>query len=147
MILEELKPPAGARKKRKRVGRGIGSGHGKTACRGSKGQNARAGRGTKAGFEGGQMPLQRRLPKRGFRSPFKKLFSIIHIKDLNRFPKDTVVDPELLLQSGLREKGRWVKLLSDGELQHPLTIRVHRVSQSALKKVETASGRVEVIAV
>lgn len=147
MILEELKPPAGARKKRKRVGRGIGSGHGKTACRGSKGQNARAGRGTKAGFEGGQMPLQRRLPKRGFRSPFKKLFSIIHIKDLNRFPKDTVVDPELLFQSGLREKDRWVKLLSDGELQHPLTIRVHQVSQSALKKVEAVSGRVEVIGV
>jgi large subunit ribosomal protein L15 len=147
MILEELKPPEGARKKRKRVGRGIGSGHGKTACRGSKGQNARAGRGTKAGFEGGQMPLQRRLPKRGFRSPFKKLFSVIHIKDLNRFPKDTVVDPELLFQSGLREKDRWVKLLSDGELQHPLTIRVHRVSQSALKKVEAASGRVEVIGV
>lgn len=147
MILEELKPPAGARKKRKRVGRGIGSGHGKTACRGSKGQNARAGRGTKAGFEGGQMPLQRRLPKRGFRSPFKKLFSIIHIKDLNRFPKDTVVDPELLFQSGLRKKDRWVKLLSDGELQHPLTIRVHQVSQSALKKVEASSGRVEVIGV
>ncbi len=147
MILEELKPPVGARKKRKRVGRGIGSGHGKTACRGSKGQNARAGRGTKAGFEGGQMPLQRRLPKRGFRSPFKKLFSIVHIKDLNRFPKDTVVDPELLFQSGLREKDHWVKLLSDGELQHPLTIRVHRVSQSALKKVEAASGRVEVIGI
>ena len=145
MILEELKPPAGARKKRKRVGRGIGSGHGKTACRGSKGQNARAGRGTKAGFEGGQMPLQRRLPKRGFRSPFKKVFSIIHIRDLNRFPKDTVVDPELLFQSGLREKDKSVKLLSDGELQHPLTIRVHQVSQSALKKVEAASGRVEVI--
>src|SRR5512136_3073317 len=119
MILEELKPPAGARKKRKRVGRGIGSGHGKTACRGSKGQNARAGRGTKAGFEGGQMPLQRRLPKRGFRSPFKKLFSIIHIKDLNRFPKDTVVDPELLFQSGLRKKDRWVKLLSDGDSSTP----------------------------
>ena len=91
------------------------------------------------------MPLQRRLPKRGFRSPFKKVFSIIHIRDLNRFPKDTVVDPELLFQSGLRKKDRWVKLLSDGELQHPLTIRVHQVSQSALKKVEAASGRVEVI--
>ena len=146
MILEELKPPAGARKKRKRVGRGIGSGHGKTACRGSKGQNARAGRGTKAGFEGGQMPLQRRLPKRGFRSPFKKVFSIIHIRDLNRFPKDTVVDPELLFQSGLRKKDRWVKLLSDGELRHSLTVRVHQVSQAALKKVEAASGKVEVIA-
>jgi len=145
MILGELKPPQGARKKRKRVGRGIGSGHGKTACRGSKGQNARAGRGTKAGFEGGQMPLQRRLPKRGFRSPFRKEFSIIHVGDLNRFPKDSVVEPGLLCQSGLLKKTDRVKLLSDGELQHPLTIRVHRVSKAALKKVEAASGRVEVI--
>lgn len=145
MILGELKPPQGARKKRKRVGRGIGSGHGKTACRGSKGQNARAGRGTKAGFEGGQMPLQRRLPKRGFRSPFRKEFSIIHVGDLNRFPKDSVVEPELLYQSGLLKKTDRVKLLSDGELQHPLTIRVHRVSKAALKKVEAASGKVEVI--
>ena len=145
MILGELKPPQGARKKRKRVGRGIGSGHGKTACRGSKGQNARAGRGTKAGFEGGQMPLQRRLPKRGFRSPFRKEFSIIHVGDLNRFPKDSVVEPELLCQSGLLKKTDRVKLLSDGELQHPLTIRVHQASKAALKKVEAASGRVEVI--
>jgi len=145
MILGELKPPQGARKKRKRVGRGIGSGHGKTACRGSKGQNARAGRGTKAGFEGGQMPLQRRLPKRGFRSPFRKEFSIIHVGDLNRFPKDSVVEPELLYQSGLLKKTDRVKLLSDGELQHPLTIRVHQASKAAIKKVEAASGRVEVI--
>lgn len=145
MILGELKPPQGARKKRKRVGRGIGSGHGKTACRGSKGQNARAGGGTKAGFEGGQMPLQRRLPKRGFRSLFRKEFSIIHVGDLNRFPKDSVVEPRLLYQSGLLKKTDRVKLLSDGELQHPLTIRVHRASKAAFKKVEAASGRVEVI--
>jgi len=146
MILGELKPPKGARKKRKRVGRGIGSGHGKTACRGAKGQNARSGGGMKAGFEGGQMPLQRRLPKRGFRSPFKKHFSIIHVRDLNRFPKDSVVEPEVLLQSGLLKKNDQVKLLSDGELQHPLTIRVHQASKAALKKVEAASGKVEVIA-
>jgi large subunit ribosomal protein L15 len=145
MILGELKPPKGARKKRKRVGRGIGSGHGKTACQGAKGQNARSGGGTKAGFEGGQMPLQRRLPKRGFRSPFKKQFSIIHVRDLNRFPKGSVVEPELLLQSGLLRKHNQVKLLSDGELEHPLTIRVHQASKAALKKVEAASGRVEVI--
>jgi large subunit ribosomal protein L15 len=145
MRLEELKPPEGARKKRKRVGRGIGSGHGKTACRGSKGQNARSGGGIKAGFEGGQMPLQRRLPKRGFRSPFKKQYTIIHVGDLNRFPKDSVVEPELLLQSGFRKKGDGFKLLSDGELQHPLTIRVHQASKAAFKKVEAASGRVEVI--
>jgi large subunit ribosomal protein L15 len=145
MIPEELRPPEGARKKRKRVGRGIGSGHGKTACRGAKGQNARSGRGTKAGFEGGQMPLQRRLPKRGFHSPFKKEFSIIHIRDLNRFPKDSLVEPELLHQSGLLKKTGLVKLLSDGELEHPLTIRVHQVSKAAVKKMEAASGKVEVI--
>jgi len=146
MKLDELKPPAGARKKRKRVGRGIGSGHGKTACKGAKGQKARSGGGIKAGFEGGQMPIQRRLPKRGFRSPFKKRFAIVHVKDLNRFPKDTVVEPDLLFQSGLiRKRGEAVKLLSDGELQHPLTIRVHQASKAALKKVEAASGKVEVI--
>jgi large subunit ribosomal protein L15 len=146
MKLEELKPPEGSRKKSKRVGRGIGSGHGKTACKGAKGQNARAGRGTGPGFEGGQMPLQRRLPKRGFRPPFKKRFVLLHLKDLNRFPKDTVVEPDLLFQSGLlRKKGEAVKLLSDGELQHPLTIRVHQASKAALQKVEAASGRVEVI--
>ena len=146
MNLGELKPPQGSRKKRKRVGRGIGSGHGKTACKGAKGQNARSGRSTKAGFEGGQMPLQRRLPKRGFRNPFRRPHAILHVGDLNRFPKDTVVEPVLLVQSGiLKGSGDLVKLLSDGELQHPLTIRVHRASKAALKKVEAASGRVEVI--
>jgi large subunit ribosomal protein L15 len=146
MKLEGLKPAEGSRKKRKRVGRGIGSGHGKTACRGAKGQKARTGGGIKAGFEGGQMPLQRRLPKRGFRPLFKKRFVILHLKDLNRFPKDTVVEPDLLFQSGfLRKRGEAIKLLSDGELQHPLTIRVHQASKAALQKVEAASGRVEVI--
>ncbi len=91
------------------------------------------------------MPLQRRLPKRGFRSPFRKHFAIIHVGDLNRFPKDTVVEPDLLLQSGLIKREERVKLLSDGELQHPLIVRVHHTSKAALKKVESASGRVEVI--
>ena len=91
------------------------------------------------------MPLQRRLPKRGFRNPFKKRFAIIHVGDLNRFARDTVVKPDLLFQSGFLKKGEEVKLLSDGELQHPLTIRVHQVSKAALKKVEAAAGRVEVI--
>jgi large subunit ribosomal protein L15 len=146
MKLGELKPPEGSRKKRKRVGRGVGSGHGKTACKGAKGQKARSGGGIKAGFEGGQMPLQRRLPKRGFRPLFKKTFAILHLRDLNRFPKDSVVEPDLLLQSGLLQKeGEAVKLLADGELEHPLTIRVHKVSKAALKKVEAASGKVEVI--
>ena len=146
MKLEELRPPEGSTKKRKRVGRGIGSGHGKTACKGAKGQKARSGGGIKAGFEGGQMPLQRRLPKRGFRSPFKKRFALVHLKDLNRFPKDTLVEPDLLMEAGLiRDKKEPIKLLSDGELQHPLTIRVHQASKAALQKVEAASGRVEVI--
>lgn len=145
MRLEDLKPPKGSKKRRKRVGRGVGSGHGKTACRGSKGQRARSGRGPKAGFEGGQMPLQRRLPKRGFRSPFKKHYAIIHVRDLNRFPKDTTVDPELFKKSGLWKKGDGIKLLSDGELQHPLVVRVHKASNSAIKKVEQAQGRVELI--
>lgn len=91
------------------------------------------------------MPLQRRLPKRGFHSPFKKHFAIIHVRDLNRFPKDTLVDSHLLIQSGLLKKEEPVKLLSDGELQHPLTIRVHHASKAALKKVEGVSGKVEVI--
>jgi large subunit ribosomal protein L15 len=91
------------------------------------------------------MPLQRRLPKRGFRHPFKKRYAIIHVGDLNRFPRETVVGPDLLVQSGFQEKGDGFKLLSDGELQHPLTIQVHQVSKAALKKVEAASGRVEVI--
>jgi len=91
------------------------------------------------------MPLQRRLPKRGFRPPFKKRYTIIHVGDLNRFPRDSVVEPNLLIQSGLWRKGDAVKLLSDGELQHPLVIRVHQASRSAIKKVEAASGRVEVI--
>jgi large subunit ribosomal protein L15 len=91
------------------------------------------------------MPLQRRLPKRGFRNPFKQEISVVHVRDLNRFPENSVVDPELLRQSGLWKKGDAVKLLSDGELQHPLTVRVHQVSKAALQKVEAASGRVEVI--
>jgi large subunit ribosomal protein L15 len=91
------------------------------------------------------MPLQRRLPKRGFRHPFKKQYTLIHVGDLNRFPRDSVVEPNLLLESGFRQKGDGFKLLSDGELQHPLTIRVHQASKAAFKKVEAASGRVEVI--
>jgi large subunit ribosomal protein L15 len=145
MKLDELKPSTGSRKKRKRVGRGVGSGHGKTACRGSKGQKARSGGGTKAGFEGGQMPLQRRLPKRGFYNPFRKEFAVIHVGDLNRFPENEVIDPERLREAGLWKKGDGVKLLSDGELRHPLTIRVHQASKAALSKVEAARGKVEFI--
>ncbi len=145
MRLEEIRAAEGSTKKRKRVGRGPGSGHGKTACKGAKGQRARAGGKKRAGFEGGQMPLQRRLPKRGFRNPFRQEVSIIHVKDLNRFPENSVGDPDLLRTSGLWRKGNLIKLLSDGELEHPLTVRVHRASSTAVKKVEAASGKVEVI--
>jgi large subunit ribosomal protein L15 len=145
MRLDALKPSIGSTKKGKRVGRGVGSGHGKTACRGSKGQKARAGGGKKAGFEGGQMPLQRRLPKRGFHNPFRREFAIIHVGDLNRFAENEVVDPERLREIGLWKKGDGVKLLSDGELRHPLTIRVHQASKAALSKVEAARGKVELI--
>ncbi len=145
MILDLLRPPEGSRKNKKRVGRGIGSGHGKTSCKGSKGQNARSGRATKAGFEGGQMPLQRRLPKRGFRNPFKERVSIVHLGDLNCFAPNSIVDPELLKEKGLCKRGEAIKLLSDGKLDHPLTIRVHKASKRALKKVEEASGKVEII--
>ncbi len=91
------------------------------------------------------MPLQRRLPKRGFRNLFRQEVSIVHVKDLNRFPENSVVDPDLLRTSGLWRKGDLIKLLSDGELEHPLTVRVHRASSTAVKKVEAASGKVEVI--
>jgi large subunit ribosomal protein L15 len=146
MKLEELKPAKGSVKARKRVGRGLGSGHGKTACKGHKGAKARAGRAVRVGFEGGQMPLQRRLPKRGFFPLDKKEYVILHVGDLNRYPQDAVVDPGLLFESGfLRKAESLVKLLSDGELEHPLTVRVHHASEAAQKKVEAASGRVEVI--
>src|SRR4030065_2235918 len=132
MKLDELKPPKGARKKEKRVGRGIGPGQGKTACRGSKGQNSRAGRGTKAGFEGGQMPLKRRLPKKGFHSPFKKHFALINVKDLERFDKDVVIDPALMIKGGLIKKLQdGVKILGKGEITKPLIIKAHRVSSQA----------------
>ena len=146
MDLSHLHPAPGSTRPRKRLGRGPGSGQGKTAGRGHKGRLSRSGGNSPPGYEGGQMPLQRRLPKRGFRSPFKKHFAIIHVGDLNRFPKDTVVEPDLLLQAGLLKKEEPVKLLADGELQHPLTIRVHQASKAALKKGESASGKVEVVA-
>jgi len=144
MDLSSLKPPKGATKKRKRVGRGPGSGHGKTSCRGHKGQNARAGGGKSAGFEGGQMPLQRRLPKRGFTNIFKKEYALVQIKDLCRFEKDTVVDTAILLQSGLVKKlCDGVKVLGSGELDRPLVVKVHKWSQAAYDKIVAAGGKVE----
>ena len=143
-MLGELKPPPGARKRPQRVGRGPGSGHGKTSGRGHKGQKSRSGAHIPAGFEGGQMPLQRRLPKRGFRNIFKKHFALVHIRDLNRFSKGDVVDVEALQKAGLVKKVYdGVKILGDGELKVSLTVRAHKFTGSARKKIEAASGKVE----
>jgi large subunit ribosomal protein L15 len=146
MEIHELSPVRGSRKKRKRVGRGPGSGHGGTSCRGHKGQRSRSGGGTRPGFEGGQMPLQRRIPKRGFTNIFKKHYSIINVKDLERFGPNSSLDTEALIASGLVKKSAdGIKLLGSGDISYPLTIRVHRASRSALEKIEAAGGKVEFI--
>jgi large subunit ribosomal protein L15 len=149
MRIEDLRPAPGSTKKRKRVGRGRGSGHGKTSGRGNKGLQARSGGGVKPGFEGGQMPLYRRLPKRGFLPHGGKTeFTIVNVKDLGaRFTAGSVVDPDSLVAAGLIKKSgrRAVKVLGDGDLAQALTVRAHRVSESARRKVEAAGGRVEVL--
>ncbi len=146
MKLNELAPPKGARKDRKRLGRGLGSGSGKTAGKGYKGQNARSGGGVKPGFEGGQMPLQRRLPKRGFKNIFRKKFSEVNIRDLARFESGSQVDEPALLRVGLVSGKRdGIKLLGKGEIGYPLSVKVNRVSQNARAKIEAAGGTVEVI--
>ncbi len=146
MNLSSLKPCKGAVKKRKRVGRGPGSGHGKTSCRGHKGQNSRSGGGVPVGFEGGQMPLKRRLPKRGFRNIFKKRYALIQIKDLCRFDKDTVVDPAALIKSGLVKKiYDGIKVLGNGDIDRPIVLKVHKWSQTAQDKIVAAGGKIEEI--
>ncbi len=146
MRIHDLSPVKGSKKRRKRVGRGPGSGHGKTSCRGHKGQNSRSGGGTRPGFEGGQMPLHRRLPKRGFTNIFKKHYSLIHIRDLNRFTPNSTLDIEALENAGLVKRIKdGVKLLGDGEISHPLVIKVHKVSKTAREKIENAGGKVEVL--
>ena len=146
MRLDNLKPPQGAKKKARRVGRGTGSGRGKTAGRGTKGQGSRSGGGVRPGFEGGQMPLQRRLPKRGFHNPFRKVYAEINVRDLERFAQGSVVDEDLLRQSGL-VKGRWdgIKLLGSGDITRSITVKVDRCSAGARQKIEAAGGQVEVI--
>ncbi len=146
MRLNELSPAEGSRKSRKRLGRGVGSGWGKTAGRGSKGHNARSGGGVRPGFEGGQMPLHRRLPKRGFTNIFKKEFAEVNLRDLARFESGSTVDEQALVSCGL-VKGRrdGIKLLGNGEISHPLTVKVNRISKNARQKIEAAGGNVEVI--
>ncbi len=146
MRLGELAPPPGAKKNTKRLGRGSGSGQGMTAGKGTKGQKSRSGGGTPPWFEGGQMPLQRRIPKRGFTNIFKKEFSIINLDDLSKFPAGSEVGPLDFIGAGLLRKVRYgVKLLANGEITQPVTVRVHKASASAIQKIEAAGGKVELI--
>lgn len=146
MKLHELKPSEGSRKERNRVGRGTGSGNGKTSGKGHKGQNARSGGGVRPGFEGGQTPLFQRLPKRGFTNINRKEFAIINLDTLNRFEDGTEVTPELLLETGLVSKlNAGLKVLGNGSIEKKLTVRAHKFSSAAKEAIEAAGGSVEVI--
>jgi large subunit ribosomal protein L15 len=146
MKLNELSPPNGSRNARKRVGRGVGSGNGKTAGRGTKGHNSRSGGGVRPGYEGGQMPLHRRLPKRGFTNIFKKKIAVINVRDLARFESGSTVDEVALVRVGL-VKGRrdGIKILGKGEITIPLTVKVNGASKNAREKILAAGGNIEVI--
>lgn len=146
MNLSELKPAKGSRTRPKRKGQGIGTGNGKTAGRGHKGQNSRSGGGVRRGFEGGQMPIFRRMPKKGFNNVFRKEYATINVDDLNRFDEGTVVTPELLIESRLVKKIEdGIKVLGDGELKKSLTVRANAFSKSATEKIAAAGGKAEVI--
>ncbi len=146
MRIHELKPAENSRSSRKRVGRGIGSGLGKTSGRGQKGQHSRSGGGKAPYFEGGQTPLVRRLPKRGFTSIFQVQYAEVNVGELNRFEPGTVVTPQLLKEAGLVKKIKdGIKILGDGELNHALTVQAHKFTKSAAAKIEEAGGKVEVI--
>lgn len=146
MKLHELKPAKGSRKASKRKGLGVGSGLGKTAGRGQDGQNSRSGGGVRPGFEGGQMPLHQRIPKRGFTSKFKKHFALVNVSDLNKFDAETNVTPELLRELGMVKQVRdGVKILGNGVLNVKLNVRAHGFSKGAEDKIKAAGGSVEVI--
>lgn len=146
MKIQELTPAPGSRHSRKRLGRGIGSGLGKTSGRGHKGQWARSGGGVRPGFEGGQNPLYRRLPKRGFTNIHRKEFAVVNVEELNRFEAGTEVTPELLLESGVVKNPRdGIKILGEGDLQVKLTVKANKFSQSAVEKIQAAGGKTEVI--
>ncbi|HPR64746.1 MAG TPA: 50S ribosomal protein L15 [Thermoanaerobaculia bacterium] len=146
MNLHDLTPSRGATKQKKRIGRGPGSGTGKTAGRGHKGQKSRSGYSRRIGFEGGQMPLIRRVPKRGFTNIFKKDIQVVNVEDLNRFRKGTTITPELLKREKLiRKYGDGIKILARGELKKELTVTAHYFSAEAKKKIEDAGGKIEVI--
>ena len=144
LTLSNLSPHPGSNKNKKRIGRGPGSGHGKTATRGHKGYKARSGSGIKLGFEGGQMPLQRRLPKRGFNNIFKKEYAIVNLRDLERFEAGTRIDRQALIDAGMvARKYPFVKILGEGEIKAALTVAVDKVSKSARQKIEAAGGTIE----
>ncbi|ALS80082.1 MULTISPECIES: 50S ribosomal protein L15 [Planococcus] len=146
MKLHELKPAEGSRSSRKRIGRGIGSGTGKTAGKGHKGQNARSGGGVRPGFEGGQNPLFRRLPKRGFTNINRKDYAVVNIEVLNRFDEGTEVTPALLIETGVVSNERsGIKILGNGSLEKKLTVKAHKFSGSAKKAIEAAGGQTEVV--
>lgn len=146
MKLHELQPAPGARHERKRLGRGIGSGTGKTAGKGHKGQKARSGGGKRPGFEGGQNPLYRRLPKRGFTNIHRKEYAVVNLNKLNRFADGTEVTPETLIESGLVKNPKdGIKILGNGEITVKLTVKANKFSQSAVEKIEAAGGKTEVI--
>lgn len=146
MKLHDMKPAKGARKARKRIGRGIGSGTGKTSGRGHDGQNARSGGGVRLGFEGGQIPLFQRLPKRGFTNINRKEYAIVNLDVLNRFDEGTEVTPELLIETGIvsNEKSG-IKILGNGILEKKITVKAHKFSASAKEAIEKAGGQAEVI--
>jgi len=146
MDLSNLQPAYGSTHSKKRIGRGHGSGTGKTSGKGHKGQNARSGGGVKAGFEGGQMPLHRRLPKRGFTPLQRKVYSVVNLRDLELFESGSEVDLETLGQAGLIGQMKdGVKILGDGELTKALKVKAHKFSKTAQSKIEAAGGSVEVI--
>ncbi len=146
MNLNELKYNEGARSTRKRIGRGLGSGNGKTAGKGHKGQNARSGGGVAIGFEGGQTPIYKRIPKRGFTNFTRKEYTVVNVEALNRFEDGTTVTPELLMEAGLVTKMLCgVKVLGNGTLEKNLTVVCHKVSKSAQAAIEKAGGKVEVL--
>jgi large subunit ribosomal protein L15 len=142
--LSTIRAPKGAAEKRKRVGRGMGSGMGKTATRGSKGQRSRSGSRLMRGFEGGQMPLHRRLPKRGFNNIFRRDYEVVNLERLAEL-KETTITPEILQKAGLVRRGAPVKVLGDGELKRALTVQAHKFSKSAEQKITAAGGKAEVV--
>ncbi len=145
MKLIELRPKKGSTRKRKRIGCGPGSGHGKTSCRGHKGHKARSGYRVKMGFEGGQMPLIRRLPKRGFKNFTKKEFEIVNLVQLGKFSANTEITPEFLREKGIIKDGVRIKILSQGKLEKPLIVKAHSFSKKAEEKIIAAGGKVEKI--